>query len=281
MSKVENLQTSNRAEPFPCVSVALVVLAMFVLSSLAAQGVRNNLQTPLIFAGLCLTNLHRGTAQPSEQVGDHRLRRSASDHIRFRISCPTWPGFDWQHGPVARRFRGEYLHLVRRSSLGVHACETPMSAAQGAKSRIRYPTRTEVCPWRSAPSSALLCSGLTMLATTVNLPTRRASPSPQIRARDTSLDGTTNGSAGINGTTHLGGQRCGDHEDRGDSTNYRKLAKHKIVLPGAIATTMAATNKCLAQSNKSAAGGKVTKKLGGEARPSKASYCQPDKLSTA
>jgi hypothetical protein len=76
-----------------------------------------------------------------------------------------------------------------------------------------------------------------MLATAVNFPTRRA-PSPQIRARDTSLDGTTNGSAGINsapnvdagidGATHLGGQRCGDHEDRGDSTNYRKLAEHKI-----------------------------------------------------
>ncbi len=75
-----------------------------------------------------------------------------------------------------------------------------------------------------------------MLATTVNLPARRA-PSPQIRARDTSLDGTTNGSAGINsapnvdaginGATHLGGQRCGDHEDRGDNTNYRKLAGHK------------------------------------------------------
>src|SRR5436190_18938639 len=32
------------------------------------------------------------------------------------------------------------------------------------------------------PSSALLCSGLTMLATTVNLPARRA-PSPQIRPR--------------------------------------------------------------------------------------------------
>jgi hypothetical protein len=56
-----------------------------------------------------------------------------------------------------------------------------------------------------------------MLATTANFPTRRA-PSPQIRARDTSLDGTTNGSAGINsapnmdagidGATHLGGQRC-------------------------------------------------------------------------
>jgi hypothetical protein len=54
VSKVENLQTTNRAEPFPCVSVALVVLAMFVLSWLAAKGVRNNLQPLLIFAGLCL-----------------------------------------------------------------------------------------------------------------------------------------------------------------------------------------------------------------------------------
>jgi hypothetical protein len=54
MSKVENLRTTNRAEPFPCVSVALVVLAMFVLSWLAAKGVRNNLQPLLIFAGLCL-----------------------------------------------------------------------------------------------------------------------------------------------------------------------------------------------------------------------------------
>jgi hypothetical protein len=33
--------------------------------------------------------------------------------------------------------------------------------------------------------------------------------------------------AGIDGATHLGGQRCGDHEDRGDSTNDRKLAGHK------------------------------------------------------
>jgi hypothetical protein len=44
MSKVENLQTTNRASPFPCVSVALVVVAMFVLSWLAAKGVRNNLE---------------------------------------------------------------------------------------------------------------------------------------------------------------------------------------------------------------------------------------------
>jgi len=34
--------------------------------------------------------------------------------------------------------------------------------------------------------------------------------------------------AGINGAAHLGGQRCWDHEDRGDSTDYRKLAEHKI-----------------------------------------------------
>src|SRR5215467_4370060 len=76
-----------------------------------------------------------------------------------------------------------------------------------------------------------------MLTTTVNLPTRRT-PSPQIRARDTSLDGTTNGSAGVNsasdvdtgvnGATHLSRQRCRDHEDRGDRNNYRKLAEHKI-----------------------------------------------------
>jgi hypothetical protein len=87
----------------------------------------------------------------------------------------------------------------------------------------------------SGPSSARLCGS--MLTTTVNFPTRRA-PSPQIRARDTSLDGTTNGSAGvnsapnvdagINGATHLGEQRCGDHGDRGHGTNHRKLAEHKI-----------------------------------------------------
>jgi hypothetical protein len=35
--------------------------------------------------------------------------------------------------------------------------------------------------------------------------------------------------AGINGATHLGGKRCGRHEDPGDSTNYRKLAEHEIV----------------------------------------------------
>src|SRR5262249_33233435 len=100
------------------------------------------------------------------------------------------------------------------------------------------------------PSSALLCSGLTMLATAVNLPTRRA-PSSQIRARDTSLDGTTNGSAGINnapnvdaginGATHLGGQRCRD-QDRGDSTNYRKLAEHEIAPQGRLPSWRRRTN---------------------------------------
>src|SRR5262249_27076132 len=102
---------------------------------------------------------------------------------------------------------------------------------------LRYPTRREVCPWRSAPSSALLCGGHTMLTSTGNFPTRRTPNSP-IRARDTSLDGTTNGSArgnsapdvdaGVNAAPHLGGQRCRDHE--GDNTNYRKLAEHNSSL---------------------------------------------------
>jgi hypothetical protein len=86
-----------------------------------------------------------------------------------------------------------------------------------------------------ATSSALLVVSQTMLASTVKLPSGRP-PSPQIRARNTSLDGTTNGSAGVsapnvdagvNSATHLGGQRCGDHEDPGDSAKYRKLANHK------------------------------------------------------
>jgi len=83
-----------------------------------------------------------------------------------------------------------------------------------------------------------------MLAAAVNLPARRA-PSPQIRARDTSLDGAANSSAGVNSTpnvdaginaaTHLCGHRCGDYEDDGDdSANDRKLAGHKslpLLLP--------------------------------------------------
>jgi hypothetical protein len=77
-----------------------------------------------------------------------------------------------------------------------------------------------------------------MLATAVNLPAWRA-PSPQIRARDTSLDGAANGSAGVNSApnvdagiyaaTHLGGHRCRHYENRGDSTDDRKLAKHDFV----------------------------------------------------
>jgi hypothetical protein len=34
--------------------------------------------------------------------------------------------------------------------------------------------------------------------------------------------------AGVNSAPDLGKQRCGDHEDRGDSNNYRKLAEHLI-----------------------------------------------------
>jgi len=79
-----------------------------------------------------------------------------------------------------------------------------------------------------------------MLTATANLPTWRA-PSPQIRARDTSLNGAANGSAGVNsasdvdagvnGAPDLGGQRCRDHEDRGDNTNYRKLAEYNFKPP--------------------------------------------------
>src|SRR5262245_48056405 len=60
-------------------------------------------------------------------------------------------------------------------------------------------------------------------------------------------DGAANGSAGVNSAPNadagvnsaadLGGQRCGDHEDRGDSSNYRKLAQHKICyLPSTCST---------------------------------------------
>src|SRR5262249_19659084 len=80
--------------------------------------------------------------------------------------------------------------------------------------------------------------GHTMLTTTVNFPTRRA-PSPQIRARDTLNDSAANGSAGVNSAPDLGGQRCRDHEDRGDSTNYRKLAEHKIATCQAFGLTPA------------------------------------------
>ena len=87
-------------------------------------------------------------------------------------------------------------------------------------------------------SSARLCGSRTVLMVAAVI-TRRT-PSPQIRARDTSLDSAANGSAGVNsapnvdarvnGATHLGEQRRGDHED---STNYRNLAEHNVSLPWA------------------------------------------------
>src|SRR5262245_25918634 len=99
------------------------------------------------------------------------------------------------------------------------------------------------------PSSARLRGS--MLTTAVNLPARRA-PSPQIRARDTSLDGTTNGSAGVdsapdvdagvNAAPHLGGHCCGDHH--GNSTNYRKLAEHNPNLPWAQTTDEGERDLC-------------------------------------
>src|SRR5262245_7075515 len=109
----------------------------------------------------------------------------------------------------------------------------------GCKGKDGYQGDADALPWHKTlhtPSSALRCGST--LTTMVNFPSRRA-PSPQIRARDTSLDRTTNGSAGINsapnvdaginGATHLGGQRCRDHEDDGgDSTNHRKLAEHNL-----------------------------------------------------
>jgi hypothetical protein len=68
--------------------------------------------------------------------------------------------------------------------------------------------------------------------------TTRRAPSPEIRARDTPNDSAANGSTGVNSAPDvdtgansapdLSGQRCGDHEDRGDSTNYRKLAEHNL-----------------------------------------------------
>jgi len=69
-----------------------------------------------------------------------------------------------------------------------------------------------------------------MLTATVNFPTWRA-PSPEIRAGNTSNDSAANASAGVNSAPDLGGRRCGDHEDRDDSTNYPKLAEHNLSLP--------------------------------------------------
>jgi hypothetical protein len=41
------------------------------------------------------------------------------------------------------------------------------------------------------------------------------------RGRNPPNDGTANGSAGVNSAPDLGGQRCGIHENRGDSTGNR------------------------------------------------------------
>ena len=37
--------------------------------------------------------------------------------------------------------------------------------------------------------------------------------------------------AGANSAPHLGRQPCGDHEDGGGDSNYRKLAEHILTLP--------------------------------------------------
>ena len=78
------------------------------------------------------------------------------------------------------------------------------------------------------------------MVATVFIRTRRT-PSPEIRARDAPNDSASNGSAGVNrapdvnaganGSPDLGGHRCRDHEDRGDSTNYRKPAEQNSSLP--------------------------------------------------
>src|SRR6516164_7168211 len=176
---------------------------------------------------------------------------------RYRLVAQTTPAdlfvharnlFDGANGKTRRPLAPHHCWLTNRikAPAAINRASRIPATSETTQCRLgltrlfaplQDPTRREVCPWRSAPSSALLYSGLTVLATTVNLPTRRA-PSPQIRARNTSLDGPTNGraginsapnvDAGINGATHLGGQRCGDHEDRGDSADYRKLPEHKI-----------------------------------------------------
>src|SRR5262249_21817969 len=97
-----------------------------------------------------------------------------------------------------------------------------------------------------------------MLTTTVNFTPRRA-PSPEIRARDTLNDGAANGSAGVNSAPNvdagvnsaadLGGQRCGNHEDRGDSTNYRKNAEHNLSLPLGLVRVSELSSLSLCQDN--------------------------------
>src|SRR5262249_12641947 len=142
--------------------------------------------------------------------------------------------------------QSEYRQRTKQPNAGLRA-----ASIQRLFAPLQDPTRREVCPSWSAPSPALLCGGLTMLTTAVNFPTRRA-PSPQIRAKDTPLYSTTNGSAGVNSASdvdaginaapHLGGQCCRDHDDRGESTNYRKLAEHNLSLPCVQITPMSSVS---------------------------------------
>jgi hypothetical protein len=125
---------------------------------------------------------------------------------------------------------GEHLRLRNHQRKGSPSRRRAATSCMGC---MTWTTSTSTKP--GAPSSALLCGDLMPMVATV-ITTRRA-PSPEIGPRDTALDGAANGSAGvnsapnvdagINSATHLGGRRCGDHEDGGDeSTNDRKLAEH-------------------------------------------------------
>jgi hypothetical protein len=92
---------------------------------------------------------------------------------------------------------------------------TSFAAASDCQNRV---PSLLLCRSRSLPerkvvyrSSVLLCSGLTMLAGTVNFSTRRA-PSPKIRARDTLEDGPANGTAGVNRAPNMdAGINSGTH----------------------------------------------------------------------
>jgi hypothetical protein len=105
-------------------------------------------------------------------------------------------------------------------------CAAPIPNQKRRLPIYRYPSL-------GAPaSSARLCGLVPMVATLIG--TRRA-PSPKIGARYTPFDRAANGSAGVhsapdmdagpNSAPHLRGQRWRDHEDRGDSSHYRKLAE--------------------------------------------------------
>jgi hypothetical protein len=82
----------------------------------------------------------------------------------------------------------------------------------------------------------------------------RRTRSPEIRwGRDPPNDGTANGSAGVNSAPDLGGQRCGNHEDRGESTDDRKPNEHLNrplgrTLPGGLTDRSALKNCAIGQS---------------------------------